>query len=99
MIGYRIVMARRAERELGRAHRWWQENRKAAPTLLVDELREALTLLTTAPYVGATCAPGVRRLLLLHTRYHVFYSVDESDHVIHIRALWHALRGQGPGLE
>ena len=99
MIRYRIVMARRAERELARAHGWWQKNREAAPTLVLDELRQALTLLTTAPYVGATCAPGVRRLLLPDTRYHVFYSVEENERVIHIRALWHATRGQPPRLE
>ncbi len=41
-------------------------------------------------------APGVRRLLLRATRYHVYYRV--RDETLEVLAVWHATRGTGPGL-
>jgi len=46
---------------------------------------------------GGRCATGgIRRLILPRTRYHVYYRV--AGQVLEILAVWHAVRGSGPGL-
>ena len=68
--------------------------------LFVEELSGALDLLTRAPDVGRRYLhagiPGLRRLLLPATRYHVYY-VHEGD-VCVVLAVWSALRGRPPQL-
>ena len=52
------------------------------------------------PTLGATVrgerAPGLRRVLLRRTRYHVYYRA--RGEVLEVLAVWHASRGAGPGL-
>jgi hypothetical protein len=54
-------------------------NRPAAPDLFVLELRATLSIAAAAPTLGVPARdmalPGVRRLLLQQTRYHVYYRV------------------------
>ena len=79
---------------------WWRENRTAAPDLFRQELEGAIDLLEQSPdsgrrYPGAG-VPGLRRLLLPKTRYHVYYVHDSATALVLILAVWSAVRGRGP---
>ena len=79
---------------------WWRRHRTAAPTLFLDELETAFSLISQAPDVGRSYrrSPivGTRRVLLPRTRYHIYYVPRES--VVLVLAVWHAKRGSGPPL-
>jgi plasmid stabilization system protein ParE len=81
---------------------WWQVNRPDAPGLFAREFAEALDRLEAAPFSGAEYAvprpEGTRRILLPRTRYHAYYTVDESRRVVVVRGVWHASRSRGPEL-
>ena len=61
---------------------WWRANRPAAPDLFTNELAGAFDLLARAPEIGHrfrhSRVPGVRRLMLPGTRYHVYYVYDQE---------------------
>lgn len=79
---------------------WWRANRTAAPDLFLDELADAFALIDAEPELGQPWAssevPGVRRVIMRGTRYHVYYQVDGDDVVV--LAVWSAVRGRGPRL-
>ncbi len=41
----------------------------------------------------------MRRFLLRDVRFHVYYVYDEPQRLITVRAVWNAVRGQGPRLK
>ncbi|WP_317987820.1 type II toxin-antitoxin system RelE/ParE family toxin [Hyalangium gracile] len=92
----------RAESQVGEAALWWRTNRPAAPSLFEEELTTALQLLSALPDLGRRYShprvPGVRRLLMPRTRYHLYYVHDEQGRVVIVLALWSAVRGRGPAL-
>lgn len=96
----RVSITPEAEEQAEQAAEWWEGNRPAAPMLFVEEFSGALDLLTSAPDVGRRYLhvgiPGLRRLLLPATRYHVYY-VHEGG-VCLVLAVWSALRGRPPRL-
>jgi plasmid stabilization system protein ParE len=98
--GLRVVLQRRAIREIQEIDDWWRHNRPAAPELFLTELEATLTVTALMPSLGATIrgtrAPGLRRMLLPRTRYHLYYRVRGD--VLEVLALWHARRGSGPDL-
>jgi plasmid stabilization system protein ParE len=79
---------------------WWAANRPAAPDAIRIDFREAKSLLSHEPAVGARSStaryPELRRLYLSRVRYHIYYRVRPGKVVI--LALWHASRGSGPSL-
>jgi plasmid stabilization system protein ParE len=79
---------------------WWRSHRTAAPNLFLDELEAAFALIGSAPNVGhpyrRSPVTGTRRILLVRSRYHVYY-VPLDDEVV-VVAVWHASRGSGPPL-
>ena len=90
-----------AEAQIAEIDRWWRENRLAAPDLFMDELAVAFDLIARLPGAGrrhrTAGVPGLRRLLLRATRYHVYYApVDERT--LFVLAVWSAVRGSGPDL-
>jgi plasmid stabilization system protein ParE len=95
-----VVFQRRATREVEEIDTWWRANRPAAPDLFVLELRATLSIAVAAPTLGAPARDvalrGVRRLLLKRSRYHVYYRV--AGQALQVLAVWHAVRGTGPGL-
>jgi len=97
-VSRRVEIAPRAERQLDAIDRWWRENRTGAPGLLLEEFGAAVELIAAMPLAGRRYprapVPGVRRVLMRATRYHVYYIVKESS--ILIVALWSAVRGSGP---
>ena len=80
---------------------WWRSNRPAAPDLFTEELAHCFVVLAQAPMIGKSyrrhaSVPGIRRVLLRATRYHVYY-VPRTDAVA-VLAVWHSQRGQLPSL-
>ena len=81
---------------------WWIENRPAAPTLFLDELKSALDLLAAQPQAGRIARSdqdlaNVRRLLMHRSRYHLYYRVDGED--LEVLSIWHSSRGGDPEIE
>ncbi len=77
---------------------WWRLNRPKAPDLFLDELADTFALIDSAPQLGrpwtSTEVPGLRRVVMRATRYHVYYRQDDDDVVV--LAVWSAVRGRGP---
>jgi plasmid stabilization system protein ParE len=75
--------------------------RPAAQDLFGAELAEATVLLAATPEMGrrypAAGIPGLRRVLLRATRYHLYY-VSEGD-LVTLLAVWSAVRGRSPRLK
>ncbi len=99
----RIRVTPEAEAQAKAAKKWWQENRRLAPTMFRQELAGAFQLLRGAPEVGSLyhdCSdiPGVRRLALLQTRYHIYYVYDAPADLVIVLAVWSRLRGSPPPL-
>jgi plasmid stabilization system protein ParE len=88
-----------AARHIRDAQTWWLENRPAAPLALHDELRRAFDLLVHQPRAGVPYrGPSIRRIMLIETRYALFYRIRPRALRIDILALWHGSRGVSPRL-
>jgi plasmid stabilization system protein ParE len=94
----KVELSGEAKAQVDRADAWWRENRPAAPDLFANELDQALIGLEGAPGLGLRYEPkpGIRRLLLQRTSYHLYFLV-QADRV-HVVAVWSAYRGRGPAL-
>jgi plasmid stabilization system protein ParE len=96
----RVRFTPQAEAKAARAIRWWERNRPSSPTLLADELDGCLALLTTAPDLGRPYrhrrVAGLRRVLLVETRHHVYYVHDDQADQVVVLAIWSAVRGRVP---
>lgn len=97
---YRVELSPEALEHAKAIRIWWIENRTAAPNLFVDELSAAIRKLGIAPHAGARYGAEdlreMRRILMMRTRYHVYYTVDDEAQLVRIHAIWHTSRGQGP---
>jgi plasmid stabilization system protein ParE len=95
-----VVLQRRAIQEIEEINGWWRANRTASPDLFLRELESVLVAVAMMPTLGAAVrgerAPGLRRVLLRRTSYHVYYRV--CGEVLEVLAVWHGSRGAGPGL-
>ena len=82
------------------ADRWWRQNRSGSADLFANELHSAIDLIARAPGTGraypSRALPGVRRVPLHRTRFHIYY-VQREDSVV-VVAVWSAVRGEGPPL-
>ena len=97
-----VWFAPQALEQARQAVRWWHEHRPESPHVLATELGNAIALLHDAPDVGVGYShpevPGVRRLLLRVTRYHLYYVHNPYAAEVEILAFWSAVRGRGPVL-
>jgi plasmid stabilization system protein ParE len=98
---YRVELSPEALEQAQTIRAWWIENRQAAPDLFVDELGAAIRKLGAVPRGGARYEASpireMRRVLMPRTRYHIYYTVDDSSRLVRVHAIWHTSRGQGPG--
>ncbi len=94
----KVELSGEARAEVERADAWWRENRPAAPDLFANELDQALIALEGTPGLGLRYEPkpGICRLLLQRTSYHLYFLV-QADRV-YVVAVWSAYRGRGPAL-
>jgi plasmid stabilization system protein ParE len=95
-----VRTTRTSDGQIAAIDAWWRVNRTKAPDLFLDELADAFALIEAAPELGrpwtSSEVPGVRRVVMRATRYHVYYRVDPDGVVV--LAVWSAVRGRGPRL-
>jgi plasmid stabilization system protein ParE len=95
-----VRTTRTSDRHIEEVDAWWRAHRTKAPDLFLDELADAFALIEAAPELGRPWTesevPGVRRVVMRATRYHVYYRVDGEGVVV--LAVWSAVRGRGPRL-
>lgn len=99
---HRVVLTATAERHVRAIVAWWTGKRESAPTLFEDELAAALRQLAALPLVGSVYEgarlPGVRRVRLRRSQFHVYYTIDREKRDVVVRAVWHCARGRAPPL-
>ena len=95
---YKIDVAPRARSQLMSILDWWAKNRPASPMLVLEEFEHAVALLAKTPGLGRRYQPrpGVRRLLLSRSQYHVYYVIDQPRRLIRVVSLWHTARSKPP---
>jgi len=78
---FRVELSPRARAQFVSVQRWWIENRRAAPDLLVLELEDAMRILVTSPNFGEIYrfVPRIRKVLLGRTRYGFFVRLVAED--------------------
>ena len=95
-----IVITEIAARQIREAADWWHSHRVGVAGLLGDELEAAFRLLTFQPLAGTpvpdATKPGVRRVLLRKTQYHLYYCVDPDGDSVVVLAFWSSRRGSPP---
>ena len=73
-----------------------------APEAFEDDLERGMELITALPAVGEPVLhprlSGVRRVLLVRIRYHLYYQHEPGGSTVDVLALWHTGRGTGPPL-
>ncbi len=98
----RVVLVDEAEQQLKSIDHWWVAHRQASPDLFLDELDQAIDLLSDLPDIGSpfkrTDRPGIRRLLLRRSKYWIYYFHDRRRSIVFILALWSTFRGSNPSL-
>jgi plasmid stabilization system protein ParE len=96
-----IVVVDEAEQQLRDIDDWWRENRREAPTLVIDEFERCMTLLASSPDIGngfhRTAIPGVRRILM-STRHFVYYVHDALNAVVYVIGVWGGSQERAPVL-
>lgn len=97
----KVLVAPDAEAQIRAIDGWWRENRKASPRLFAEELAAAIALIEAWPLAGRSRrhpgVPGLRRVLMRATRYHVYYA-PVGEECLSVLAVWSAVRGRGPRL-
>ena len=93
-----VRVTKRAQSQIERAAKWWDENRDFAPEAFDEDLADALLLVSAEPEIGGLIpsmrAQGVRHLHLARIRYHLYYRIRASR--VEVLALWHTSRGSQP---
>jgi hypothetical protein len=93
---YVVRYAPIADAQIDAALLWWQRNRDKAPDRLAREIDAALAQIALVPTAGRrarlTGQPGVRRLLLRVSSYHLYYVIDETAGEVQIVYFRHARR-------
>jgi len=98
-----VLVVPDAELQIRTIDGWWREYRLAAPALFAEELAAAFELIASAPRIGRRRShrgvPGLRRVLLRATRYHVYYAPSLDGQRVFVLAVWSALRGKAPPIQ
>jgi plasmid stabilization system protein ParE len=97
----KLRLSEEAQQEIETIDAWWREHRPAAPLLFLQELREALLQIETnpesgTPYLGAK--KPYRRVVLLKTRYLLYYEYDKAAELLAVASIWSARRRRPPKL-
>ena len=96
----KVRVSKRAQDQIERAARWWDEHRDLAPQAFDEDIAKAFLLLGAEPLIGAPfpsqSARGLRRLHLARIRYHLYYRIRRRT--VEVVAFWHTSRGTDPSL-
>lgn len=97
----KLRITKRAQRDAARHEAHWRRTKEKAPELFATELRAAFQHLQTVPGAGTPFPtakkPGLRRVLMERTGYHVYFVVHDHFDEIRIMVVWGARRGRAPG--
>ncbi len=89
-----------AQRQAKQIAAWWRTNRSSSRGLFRRELASAFDLLVNSPEMGTPYddadVPGLRRVLLPETRYHVYCVYHADLNQILVLGIWSVLRGHAP---
>jgi len=89
-MAYRLTVSDRAVREIGEAYEWYEEQLHGLGAEFVDALDVQLQLITQTPLLFSEIRRGIRRTLLSHFPYGVFYA-SKGD-VVSVLAVVHTAR-------
>jgi toxin ParE1/3/4 len=89
-MAHRLIVTRRAEREAGEAFQWYEEQLPGLGSDFLAALDEQLALIEESPRLHAEILPGVRRALLTHFPYGVFFA--SKGEITSILAVIHTSR-------
>lgn len=98
----RVFIVPAARDQISVIHGQRREHRTAAPNLFAEELAGAIALIASSPRIGRRRrrpgVPGLRRVLLRASRYHVYYAPSSTDDRLFVLAVWAAVRRTAPPL-
>jgi len=90
----KLLLRRRAGRQIDAAKAWWVRNRDKAPQAFDEEINRAFAVIAESPTIGIiqrTRRSGVvRRITLERIRYYLFYRIRRDS--IEVILLWHTSR-------
>ena len=89
-MAYRLTVSDRAVREIGEAYEWYEEQLHGLGAEFIDALDAQLQLITQTPLLFPEIRRGIRRTLLSHFPYGVFYA-SKGD-VVSVLAVVHTAR-------
>jgi toxin ParE1/3/4 len=89
-MAHRLIVSRRAEREAGEAYEWYEEQLPGLGSEFLVALDSQLKLIEESPRIYAEILPGVRRALLTHFPYGVFFA--SQGEITSILAVIHTSR-------
>jgi len=89
-MAYRLKASARAVREIGEAYEWYEEQLHGLGAEFLDALDTQLRVITQTPLLFSEIRRGVRRSLLSHFPYGVFYA-SKGD-VVSVLAVVHTAR-------
>ena len=89
-MAYRLAVSDRAVQEIGEAYEWYEEQLHGLGVEFVDALDAQLQLITQTPLLFPEIRRGIRRTLLSHFPYGVFYA-SKGD-VVSVLAVVHTAR-------
>lgn len=97
----KLRISEEAQADIERIDAWWQEHREKNPWLFQDELAEALELIESSPRLGRIYegARKYRWVLLLKSRYLVFYEHFPEQDLVAIVAVGSPRSGDAPPLK
>ena len=97
----KLRLSDQAQRDIDTIDAWWSEHRPAAALLFRQELRAAIEQIEAnpesgTPYLGAS--KPYRRVILLKSKYLVYYECDRATGVLAVASVWSGHRGRPPRL-
>lgn len=90
MTAYRLVAQLAADRDIEGAFAWYQGERAGLGLEFLDELRAAYERIAEGPLKYRELRSGIRRALLRHFPYAVYFAVEQD--IVVILAVLHAHR-------
>lgn len=87
---YRVEIRAEASAHIAEAFSWYEARRRGLGGQLVDELDAVFALLNEAPEAGPDVYRQLRRVLVDHFPYAVYYSV--AGDLVSVRAVIHTSR-------
>ena len=86
----RLAVSDRAVREIGEAYEWYEMQFPHLGTEFLDALDAQLKVISNTPLLYAETQRGVRRALLSHFPYGVFYAL--KDDIVSVLGVIHTSR-------